>query len=537
LALQLEIDNHQNKSDVVFAAEAFKKWSTDSFDKIEGDFAIAIWDKHKEKLVLGRDKMGVKTLYYSILENQLVFASEIKGILKAADYRFGIDEKHLVTHFSFLIPDLNDTLYNDIKSLPPAHYLVFETGKKKTYQYWEIGQNPPSIPTSTLEQEKEFNRLFEESVRKRIRTYHKIGAEVSGGLDSTGIAAVALDQLEKGTEFYSYSYSKSPNPTEKKFDKDDTHLVRELCKKHEVEQYFKITNEEDINAEEIINFSKTHIDEVDSNGVPSFTLSFLPSAKENGVGIMLSGWAGDQMVTNTCGGFSEALANKKNYKGLWKDVQNRHSGLKAVIVFISYIYKSWADPFYKKNKKISRESLASSGLSSQLKSKFKLAEFVNLRYYLKSQTNIKDYQKWNMFHFGILDRTVHHGLVGKHFNIDYRFPMLDVPLLEYIHQLPFSTLAPKGKTRYLFKKAMKGRVPYGVLEVHKSKVPTTPFAQSFYKENMDFLVKKIDEVASNGALKPFFNLKTLFFKNKRSAVLKYIQIFNKIIEQNEVFKK
>lgn len=527
LVNELSIPNPQNLSDVCFIAHAYKKWGSRCFNILEGDFSIVIYDDLNKELVLGRDKMGVKPLYYATENNQLVFASEIKGILAVLPNKGEVNEKTVVSYFSALQKDPEQTLYDGVLSLQPGHWLRFKNSEVIIHQYWSLGQDAPAIPTLKKDREAHFNKLFSQSVVKRLRTYRAIGAEVSGGLDSTGIAAEAMEFLGKGHTFYSFCYGKPLHQGEHSVH-DDTDLVKEFCVTYGIGDFLTITNEENMDPEAVINFSAKYIDELDTNGVPTFTNSFLPKAQNNNVGVMLSGWAGDQMVTNTCGGFSEALAIKGKYKLLWKDIQMRHNGLKLLLNFIRFVGKAMFKPFYKMNLKVAQNRLKNSALNHALIKKYTLEDIVGFRYFLKSQTNLKDYQRWNMFHNGINDRVVHHVLTGKHYRVDYRFPMLDVPLLEYIHQLPLETVAPKGETRYLFKKCIKGKVPDAVINLHKSRVSTAPFALAFYERNSVFLNGVINKEMSSAAAKEFFTANAFNFAKNQKESLKYIQVLKKI---------
>lgn len=483
LAIDLNINDISKHSDIEFVARAFEKYGEKAPLKLYGDFAFVIWNSKTNEIFAARDHFGVRTLYYSLVDNELVFASEIKGILAFPNFQKKFNQAYIVSEFSALLIPEDSTMYENIFLLPAGHYFTFKSGKVERKKYYQLGDLNTKVPDSVEEQEAEFNRLVVQSVRTRLRTYRQLGAEVSGGLDSTGIAATAMEILGKNYPFYSFCYAKPENSTQAQ--KDDTHIVRELCAKYGIEEYFTPINEKDLPIDELIGVSLKVYDDYESNGVPMFTASFLKYAQEKEIGVMLSGWAGDQIVTNTCGGFPEPLAYEKRYLDLWKDLTRRHSVLKSIPRFIAYALKCWnRKGFYNKNLRKQRELLENQALKKSLIDKYDLSNLPGLRYYLKSCTDIRTYQLLNFTHMGIQSRTFNHVLMGKHFKVDYRFPMIDVRLVDYIHHLPFSTLAPKGKTRYLYKKYVFNLVPRELLVVHKSKVPTTPFAYEYLIENL-----------------------------------------------------
>jgi asparagine synthase (glutamine-hydrolysing) len=509
LAKVLGIEDISNHSDIEFIARAYEKYGEETPLQLIGDFAFVIWDKKREQLFAACDHFGVRTLFYSEVDGEIVFASEMKGILACPSYKKVFNEAYIISQFSALQIENEQTFYQNISLLTGGHSMVFSNHSLSIKRYWKLGDRKVTVPKTVAEQEAEFNRLATESVRSRLRTHGALAAEVSGGLDSTGIGAVAMEILGKGYPFYSFCYAKSSKAIDGKEQKDDTHIVREFCAKYGIEKYFTAVNELDLPPDDLIEIVTNVLDDIESNGVPLFTASFLPKAKQLDIRVMLSGWAGDQVVTNTCAGFPEPLAYEKRYFDLWKDVRRRHSFIKAVPRFLVYVFKCInSKGFYNINLKKQRQMIANGAIKTEYIQKYKLDQLPGLRYELKSCTNINDYHIKNLTHHGIQKRTCDHVLVGKHFKVDYRFPMLDLRLVEYIYNLPFETIAPKGKTRYLYKKFVTNLVPKELLRVHKSKVPTTPFAYAYMLENSAYLRKKFFSM-NNEAFDKYIDLTKL----------------------------
>lgn len=481
LAQEFSFASTSDFSDIQYLASAFEKWGHRCIDYLEGDFAFAIWDTEKKELFIARDHFGIRPIYYSTSNNQCIFASEIKGILSHTACKQTFNEAKIVSYYSALEVPIDHTLYEHIFLLPAGHYLIWNNHKWAVKEYWKLGDRQIDIPETMKEQEQEFKRLAFESVKKRLRSYHKIGAEVSGGLDSTGIAAIAMELLGKGNEFYSYCYKK-PDVSVTEFDtKDDASIAKAFCAKYDILNFFMPINETDFSLDEMLNAFCSVCDDSESNGVPLFSTSFLKYAQQKKVGSMLSGWAGDQMVTNTCTSFATNLAEEKRYLDLWKDIRRRHLLYKALpLFFLKSIDNINKSSFYSQNVQRHQEALLDSPIRQEYIVKYKLDQLPGLRYYLKSCTDIRTYHFRNLTHEGIQNRTVNHVLIGRHFNVDYRFPMLDLKLAEYINSLPFDTIAPKGKPRYLYKNTVMPYVPHEVIKTNKSKVPTVPFAKAFH---------------------------------------------------------
>jgi asparagine synthase (glutamine-hydrolysing) len=524
LATELNITDIDLHSDIEFIILAYKKWGQKCVNHLCGDFAFVIYDKVNQEVFAARDHFGIKTLYYTIINNNLFFSSEIKGLLAIPNFEPTVNEKYVVSEFSALQHTKKETLYNEISALEPGYTLHFKNQKLSTSMYWELGMNKLSIPATVKEQEAEFNRLVKQSVATKLRSYRKIASEASGGLDSTGLQCLAMEILGKGAEYYSFGYGKAEKNKDNPDVKDDTHVVREMCEKYGITENLRIITDKDLVVEEVFKLHDEVLDEYDSNGVPTVSSSFLKYAKEKNVGTIISGWAGDQMVTNTCGGFTEALGYKREYAKMWKDIRHRYGVVKTIPRFIVYFFKTInSKKFLNQNLKKHHQILNNGFLQAHIIEKYKLKSLPNFRYNLKSCTDIQSYQKINFTHNGIQGRAFQHEHVGKHFNTEYRFPMMDVRLIEYIHNLPFSTLAPNGKTRYLFKKLVAPIVPKEVIKIHKSRVFTTPFILEYYEDNAAKILAKLEEVIKETPTS-FFNISNLNVEKEKEYLTLYFYI-------------
>jgi asparagine synthase (glutamine-hydrolysing) len=161
--------------------------------------------------------------------------------------------------------------------------------------------------------------------------------------------------------------------------------------------------------------------------------------------------------------------------------------------------------FYKKNLKLHEKKIKKSGLKLEIIEKYQLYKIPSSNFIFKKCSDVKSYQKLNLFKKYFLKRAYQHVQIGKHFNVEYRFPMLDVRLLEFIYNLPESTIMPNRKTRYLYQKTVNVLVPQAVINKHKSTVYTTPFAGAFMKNQHEKLSKHINEI-SNPNFNTYFDI-------------------------------
>jgi asparagine synthase (glutamine-hydrolysing) len=151
-------------------------------------FAFAVWDMRRRELILARDRLGVKPLYYYAKDGKLIFASEIKAILKASAVKREINFQALYQYVGYEFVPAPDTMFHDIRKLPPGHYLRYKDGKTEIVRYWDIRFQSESRPREYYEET--MRDMLTESVRKRLVSDVPLGVFLSGGLDSSAVMSL-----------------------------------------------------------------------------------------------------------------------------------------------------------------------------------------------------------------------------------------------------------------------------------------------------------------------------------------------------------
>lgn len=183
----------KTSTDAEFVHAAYKKWGTDCADQLKGDFAIAIRDGERRRLVLIRDRFGVCPLYFHENDNGVVFASEI-GALLAFKPALASDLSHQVICdyvAGEISQDKSETIYSAIRRLPPAHMLVADGNGVRISSYWRLQPKP----VASKEAPEQFRALLTEAVSRRLRAKGPLACALSGGLDSSSIACIAAEQI------------------------------------------------------------------------------------------------------------------------------------------------------------------------------------------------------------------------------------------------------------------------------------------------------------------------------------------------------
>jgi asparagine synthase (glutamine-hydrolysing) len=200
LRRELEARGHvfRTSSDTETIVQAYMDAGPGCVESFNGDFAYAIWDRNLQRLVLARDRMGVRPLYYTVANGVLVFASEVKSLLEYPGVQAELDPIALEQCFSFWFPLAPRTPYKGIFELPPGHQLVAENGNISVRPYWQLefphAGEAGADPRSEGEVAEELEALLEDATRIRLRADVPVGAYLSGGFDSSATTALAQRQ-------------------------------------------------------------------------------------------------------------------------------------------------------------------------------------------------------------------------------------------------------------------------------------------------------------------------------------------------------
>lgn len=190
----------RTKTDTEVVIASFAHWGKDCLQKFNGMWAFAIWDEQKKELFLSRDRFGIKPLYYTFnRQNQFAFASETTAFQKLVGFEKTINSNHLRRSISdhSSIEAFGQTIYNGIFQLKPGHSLSINKEKKiEITQWWKTHEHLPEIPSKYEDQVAEFQRLFRDSCKLRMRSDVSLASALSGGLDSSSVYCT-LNDLKK----------------------------------------------------------------------------------------------------------------------------------------------------------------------------------------------------------------------------------------------------------------------------------------------------------------------------------------------------
>ncbi len=207
-------------SDTEVIIAAYTEYGTGCFEKFNGMFAIGLYDKPKDRLVLARDRLGKKPLYWSLMDNTFLFGSELKSLMRHPSFQKEIDPVSLQKYFAYDYVPTPHTIFKQTYKLEPGHYLVYEHGEVKKETFWDIhfGERKGNKKAILTEMEER----LEKAVVSRLVSDVPLGVFLSGGLDSSTICYYAQKNSSRPMETFSIAFE------EKSF--DESSYARSVAK-------------------------------------------------------------------------------------------------------------------------------------------------------------------------------------------------------------------------------------------------------------------------------------------------------------------
>lgn len=295
LRRRLEGSGHrfQTSSDSETILHLYEDLGTECFEHLNGMFALAIWDRNKRQLVLARDRLGKKPLFYQFRNGQLLFGSELKAIATSASFDKRISPAAIDQFLTYQYVPHPHTIYQAANKLPPGHCAVFRAGEVSIRNYWQVDWKH-EIDWKQAEAVNRLQELLADSIRLRLRSDVPLGAFLSGGIDSSLIVALSQQQLDRPLLTFSIGFHEA--------DFDETQYARQVSEWVRTEhREYKVTPD----AVSILDDLVWHYDEPfgDSSAIPTW---YLCQRTRQHVTVALSGDGGDEL-----------FAGYDRYRALW----------------------------------------------------------------------------------------------------------------------------------------------------------------------------------------------------------------------------
>lgn len=298
LRRRLEGSGHRFKSnsDSETVLHLYEDLGPECFEHLNGMFSIALWDSRKGQLILARDRLGKKPLFYRYSNQQFSFGSELKALTQVPGFDRTLSPAAIDQFLTYQYVPHPNCIYQGVKKLPPGHYAVVSENGIQVRKYWHIDfreENELSQPEAS----SQLDELLNDSIRLRLRSDVPLGAFLSGGIDSSLIVALSQKQLTDPLHTFSIGFNEA--------DFDETVYAQQIAAWTRTEHHeYKVTPD----AVSILDDLVWHYDEPfgDSSSIPTW---YLCKWTREHVTVALSGDGGDEL-----------FAGYERYRALWMSV-------------------------------------------------------------------------------------------------------------------------------------------------------------------------------------------------------------------------
>ncbi|MDQ3635075.1 MAG: asparagine synthase (glutamine-hydrolyzing) [Acidobacteriota bacterium] len=456
-----------SQTDTEVIPHLYDELGEDFLDVLNGMFAIALWDTRSKKLILARDRFGEKPLYYGIFNDKLYFASEPKVLLAHPEINPNINLEALQHYLSYDYVPAPLSIFEGIYKLPAAHKLIWKNGEFETSRYWNLSFQKDEKKPSVNEASEKLRELLSESVKLRLISDVPLGVLLSGGVDSSAVAAYAAQHSTQKVKTFSIGFE------EDSF--DESKYAREVATHLGTEHFEERLSVE--TAGNLITEIGNWLDEPLSDGslLPTFLLSRFVRKH---VTVALGGDGGDEIFAGYPMYYGHKMA--KVYDAIPRFVR---SGVIEPIVNnlsvstdnLSFDYKakrfvssanydqverhhSWFGSFSKEEK----QKLLGKNLKSAIKNLDVYESARKLLINCDAEDEIEQMQYLDMNFYLAEDILTKVDRASMAVSLEVRAPFLDHHVAEYAASLPLEYKLKGKTTKYILKKAVNDLLPKSI---------------------------------------------------------------------------
>jgi asparagine synthase (glutamine-hydrolysing) len=474
--LSESFDLSSSFSDEEMLFELVCKSGPEHLKYVNGDFSGAIYDEKEQKLLLFTDHMGVHPLFYYRSPSMASFSTELRGLINLPEIPGHINPKYLyATVCGYINSSIHETEFEDIYTVTPASYLyVTKKGNELDYEehkYWALGEHKVKLSSNKKYFEK-MRELVTASIKRRLDVFPDVvGAELSGGLDSS-VIDILINRLGRKGVYYSWSFDPKDLPL---VPNDERLVIEDICKQENItcnyrsREYYK-NNSNIIENHLKLGFSK------DAPGDFAFKFAYplytnteiiceasqLVSSK--GAKVVFSGHGGDEGVSHRCDPYELYHAGEKLHfiHCLWEF--NEGTKNRALKTFRDYRYKAARGYSYENDPAIGSAYSAPSILNDSFKAKYSdykgapyYFPFDVLKYIGTGATNVR----LNVA-----------ALFGPYSGARYVFPFLDREVIDFAVSIPRHLYIKRKQKRYIYRQAFKDLMPKSLADVTYKDTPS-----------------------------------------------------------------
>ena len=465
-------------TEVVLAA--YLEWGEKAIPRLDGMFAFAILNVDTGKAFFARDRIGKKPLYYFWKNGELIFASELKAIVKYPDFKKDINEDILKQYLCYQYINEPNTIYRNTYKLPAGHYMVFENGELEIKQYWDLydvyleGKN--NIITDYQECKKQLKQYIYEAVKKRLVADVPVGTFLSGGIDSTLVTAMANEIVEGKVKTFTIGFDDK--------ERNEAQFAKETSKLLGTEHYEVYVSEKEML--DLLDDLCFYFDEpfADPSELPTMLVSKV--AKEE-VTVALSGDGGDEFF---CGysmyDFVHYAQMLDGVAGIGNKVIGKRLKGKLPLETVALL----------ENRAPSYKVQLFADLPEAFVSKMLLKTGKNVKFEREKLLDVSNWQEkrmiLDMYTYLPEDVLTKADRASMKYSLEMRCPLLDTKVMEYSFKIPHEYKYKSKNKKYILKDILYDFVPKKMMERPKNGfgVPLGKWLRTFLKEEINRVSQK-----------------------------------------------
>ncbi|MEM4283796.1 MAG: asparagine synthase (glutamine-hydrolyzing) [Candidatus Caldarchaeum sp.] len=472
-----------SKTDSEVILKAYKTWGTRCFHKFNGMWAIVIWDVPNKKIILSRDRFGIKPLYYWYDGNIFAFASEIKCLLELGAPRI-VHEGLVYDYLTLgLLDHTNETFFERIKKLPPAHFLEFhrEERQLRLERFWDFDVSEELYSQEECDEKytAHFRELFTDAVRLRLRSDVPVGSCLSGGLDSSSIVTVANNLIltTKQQDAQGHQKTFSACFDDRRF--DEREYIQEVLQATGAEAHYVFPRADQFlsELEDLI----WHQEEPFRSSSIYAQWCVMRHAREHGVIVMLDGQGGDELL---CG-------YRKFYLFYFKWLLRRDK-VRLLSEFIRFA-SSWEilkTLNILQGMRYIRGARYAQGIYTLLQPEFRERHVE--RVWPLSSGGLGQRIKADITQFSLPVLLRYEDKNSMAHSVEARLPFLDYRLVEMVSSIPLDQKIRHGWTKYILRQALKDVLPEKI-RLRKSKLGFATPEDDWFKRDLSSVIRQVFE--------------------------------------------
>lgn len=484
----------RTNTDVEVLIHLYEEYGIDFLNQLNGQFAFALYDYQEQQLILARDQMGICPLFYTIVDKFLIFGSEIKAILAHPLVRREVDLVGLDQIITF--PGLVSprTMFKNIKSLKSGHYIMIKDYQVKVTEYWDLDY-PQLNETSSSQPESYYTEKLQElliqSVKYRLHADVPVGVYVSGGLDSSLIAAI-VNKIRPESDVHSFSIGFTDKDICESKYRDI--LLKELnFIHHDIWFDWHQISERLVTA---IYHSECPLKETYNTA----SLALSGCANSNHIKAVLTGEGADELFAGYVGYRFDQLRNS-NFSANQRDYMES-------VLEDELRLKVWGDEniFYERNLYSYRETKQAL-YSSELNNRFSELDCLNFALVNPEKLRNRHFihqRSYLDFKLRLSDHLVsdHGDRMALANSVEARYPFLDINLVEFTKEIPPNLKLNGLQEKYILKQTAKDFLPQQIIEREKFAFHA-PGSPNLLKQNIEY----INDILSSNLIKKqgYFN--------------------------------